>query len=142
MAFKPWHLPLRLATGAYILNSGLAKQDIPDEAAAGMQQMAANALPQLGDLEPKQFATILSTAEVTLGAALLAIPIVPPLAAGIALTAFSVGLNRLYLKTPGMTEDDSVKPSPQGIGIAKDIWMTAIGAALILDSIFSPKRHR
>jgi hypothetical protein len=142
MAFKPWHLPLRLATGAYILNSGLGKQGIPSEAAAGMQQLAANAVPQLGDLEPKQFATILSTAEVTLGAALLAIPIVPPLAAGIALTAFSVGLNRMYLKTPGMTEDDSIKPSDQGIGIAKDVWMTAIGAALILDSIFAPKRHR
>jgi|tagenome__1003787_1003787.scaffolds.fasta_scaffold20700389_1 hypothetical protein len=142
MAFKPWHLPLRLATGAYILNSGLSKQGVPDEAAAGMQQMAAHALPQIGDLEPKQFATLLSTAEVTLGAALLAIPVVPPLAAGIALTAFSVGLNRLYLKAPGLTEEGSIKPSEQGIGVAKDIWMTAIGSALILDSIFAPRRHR
>jgi hypothetical protein len=48
----------------------------------------------------------------------------------------------MYLKTPGMTEEGSVKPSDQGIGIAKDIWMTAIGSALILDSIFAPRRHR
>jgi uncharacterized membrane protein YphA (DoxX/SURF4 family) len=143
MAFKPWHLPLRLVTGAYILNSGLGKQDLPSEAAAGMQQMATNAVPQLGDIDPKQFATLLSTAEVVLGASLLAIPLVPPFAAGVALTAFSIGLNRMYMKTPGMTEEGStIKPSQQGTAIAKDFWMTGIGAALILDSLFSPKRHR
>jgi hypothetical protein len=41
-----------------------------------------------------------------------------------------------------MTQDSTIKPSEQGIGIAKDIWMTAIGSALILDSIFAPRRHR
>jgi len=34
------HLPLRVATGAYILNSGLNKQNLEGEAAEGVHGMA------------------------------------------------------------------------------------------------------
>ena len=38
------HLPLRVATGAYILNSGLSKQGLEGQAAEGMHGMAADAI--------------------------------------------------------------------------------------------------
>jgi hypothetical protein len=40
----------------------------------------------------------------------------------------------MYLKTPGMTQDDNIRPTAQGTGLAKDIWMFGIALALILDS--------
>jgi hypothetical protein len=39
----------------------------------------------------------------------------------------------MYLKTPGMTLEDGIRPSPQGTALAKDIWMLGIAAALVLD---------
>ena len=39
----------------------------------------------------------------------------------------------MYLKTPGMTLEDGIRPTPEGTGLAKDIWMLGIAAALILD---------
>ena len=41
------HLPLRVATGAYILNSGVSKQNLEGEAAEGVHGMAVNAIPAL-----------------------------------------------------------------------------------------------
>jgi hypothetical protein len=132
-------LPPRLATGAFILNSGLAKRNASEEAAAGMHGMAAGTYPFLADLEPKQFAKALSTAEIALGAALL-IPIVPAAVAGAGLAAFAGGLLGLYLKTPGLREEGSLRPTQAGTAIAKDIWMLGIGAGLVLESLTSRKK--
>jgi hypothetical protein len=143
MATKAWHLPLRLATGLYILNEGLTKQKEMDaERAAFLHGTASQAYPQFKEMEAEQFGRLLATAEMTLGAALVAVPIVPPLAAGLGLLAFAGALNRLYLRLPGMRRENSVRPTQQGVPLAKDVWMTAIGAALVLDSILSPKRRR
>jgi hypothetical protein len=143
MATKAWHLPVRLASGLFILNSGLTKQKEADaEHAAMLQKRAASAFPQFADMKPEQFAKLLSTAEIALGASLVAVPVVPPFLAGLGLLAFSGGLNRLYLKTPGARREGSLAPTPQGIPLAKDVWLTGIGAALVLDSIFAPKRRR
>lgn len=131
---KTWHLPVRLATGAYILNSGLGKRSIPPERAAQLHGFATTAHPELTPLDPPTFAKLLSSAEISLGAALL-FPLVPSWLAGVALTAFSLGLMRLYLNGPGLREEGSLRPTEQGIGIAKDSWMLAIGLALILDSM-------
>src|SRR6266498_1058154 len=128
MATKAWHIPVRLATGLFILNEGLTKQkELDAERAEALHGTAAQAFPQVEEMEAEQFAKLLSTAEVSLGTALV---------------AFSGGLNRLYLKLPGVRREGSVRPTQQGVPLAKDVWMTAIGAALVLDSIFSPKRHR
>jgi hypothetical protein len=142
MATKAWHIPVRLATGLFILNEGLSKQDVDAERAEGLHSTAAAAFPQVADIEPERFVKLLSTAEVTLGAALIAVPVVPPILAGLGLLAFSGGLNRLYLKLPGVRADKSIRPTPQGVPLAKDIWLTAIGAALVLDSIFAPRKRR
>ncbi|MDO3685682.1 hypothetical protein [Micromonospora sp. C28ISP2-4] len=132
------HAPLRVAIGAYILNSGLGKRTLEGEAAAGVHGMAAGAMPQLRQIPPDRFAMLLSRGEIALGAALLT-PFVPSLLAGAALTAFGAGLVQLYLKTPGMREGTSLRPSQAGIGLAKDVWLVGAGLTLVLDSLV---RHR
>lgn len=131
---KARHLPPRLATGAFILNSGLGKRHADEATAAGVHGMAAGSYPFLGSLEPQAFTRMLSTAEIALGAALL-LPVVPTALAGVALMAFSGGLVGLFLRTPGLREPGSLRPTQQGIGIAKDVWMLAIGASFVLDSV-------
>lgn len=133
------HAPLRLATGAYILNSGLGKRGLPPEAAAGMQGMAANGLPFVTKLSPETFGRALSAGEIALGAALLA-PFVPSAVAGAGLTAFGGGLVQMYLNTPGMTQEGSrVRPSEQGIGLAKDVWLLGAGLTLLASAWTSRK---
>src|ERR1700737_3484383 len=96
-------LPLRLAAGAFIPNSGLGKRDVPPEAAAQIHGMATGTYPFLGKMPPERFTSLLSKSEIAIGAGLLA-PFVPTVLAGAALTAFTGGLIGLYLRTPGMRE--------------------------------------
>jgi hypothetical protein len=139
MPMKLSHVPLRLATGAFILNSGVSKRNLPAESAAALQGMAANALPQANTMDPKTFGRTLSTGEIALGTALLT-PFVPSALAGAALTAFGGGLIRMYLNTPGMTEEGSrFRPSQQGTAIAKDIWLVGAGLTLLIDGLTSRK---
>lgn len=132
MAFALHRLPLRLASGAFVLNSGYSKLGMDAETAKGLQDMAVNAIPQLASLDAEDFGKYLAAGEITLGAALLA-PFVPSRLAGLALTAFAGTLVTVYLRTPGMTESDGIRPSQQGTVLAKDIWLAAIGLALLLD---------
>jgi hypothetical protein len=127
-------LPLRLSAGAYILNSGLSKRRPDDRTAAALHGMAAGSYPFLRNLKANQFVQILSTAEIGLGAALL-VPVVPAALAGAGLLAFSAGLVGLYLRTPGMREEGSLRPTQQGIALAKDVWLTGIGASLLTDGL-------
>lgn len=128
------HLPLRVATGAYILNSGLGKRGADDGTATWMRDQASQVVPQAAGMQPQQFAKALSTGEIALGVALLT-PLVSPLKAGAALTAFSAGLLQMYRKTPGMTQADGIRPTPEGLGMAKDVWMLGAGLALVLDAL-------
>jgi uncharacterized membrane protein YphA (DoxX/SURF4 family) len=75
------HLPLRLATGAYLLNSGYAKRDLDGQSAAGLQGMASSVVPRAATMQPQQFGRVLSTGEMALGALLLS-PFVSPVVAG------------------------------------------------------------
>jgi hypothetical protein len=131
---KLTHAPLRVSIGAFILNSGLGKRSLEGEAAVGVHGMAVGAIPQLRQVEPDQFAKLLSRGEIALGVALLT-PFVPSLLAGAALTAFGAGLVQLYLKTPGMREGTSLRPSQAGIGLAKDVWLVGAGLTLMLDAL-------
>ncbi len=127
------HIPLRLATGAFILNSGLSKRGLPPEAAAGIHGMAAGAIPQFKDVPPEKFLKGLTAGEIALGAALLA-PFVSSRLAGLGLAAFGAGLIQLYLNTPGMHEPGDIRPTQEGTGIAKDVWLLGAGLTLFLDS--------
>ena len=116
------------------MNSGLSKRDAPPEVAEQLHGFASSAYPQVSDVPPERFASSLSTAEMAVGAVLLA-PIVPPGVAGLVLTGFSSALLGLYLKTPGLTEEGGVRPSEQGVPLAKDVWLLGIGLALVIDSL-------
>lgn len=130
------HLPARIATGAFILNSGLGKRGADEQTAQGLHGMASGAYPFLGKLAPKDFVRLLSAGEMTLGAALL-LPVVPTVLAGAGLAAFSAGLVGLYLRTPGLRQPGSVRPTPDGIAIAKDVWMFGIGLGFVVDALTS-----
>jgi hypothetical protein len=131
---RPHQIPPRVAAGAFILNSGLSKAGADEGTAAGTHGMAVGVYPFLEKHEPQEFTRLLAKSEIALGAALL-LPMVPSLLAGAALTAFAGGLLGLYLKTPGMRQEGSLKPTPQGIGLAKDVWMLGIGLGLVLEEL-------
>jgi hypothetical protein len=126
------HVPGRVAAGAFTLHAGIEKLGASPEHAAGVHGMAAGTYPFLADVPPERFVRALAVGEIVLGGALLT-PFVSSRAAGAALTAFSAGLLGLYAKTPGMRKEGSVWPSPQGMGLSKDVWLLAIGAGLALD---------
>ena len=142
MATKLWHVPVRLATGAIILDQGLLKLDADEDTAKWLHGQAAVAFPQVAEMEPKEFVQLLSTAEIALGAALLGIGFVPSGLAGLALGVFGGSLTRLYLKAPGTRREGTIAPSQQGIALAKDAWMLAIGTALVLDALFGSRRRK
>ena len=125
------HLPQRIATGAFILNSGIGKLNADEETAAQLHGFAVGTYPFLAKLKPQDFVKLLGGTEIALGAALL-LPVVPSALAGAGLAAFSGGLLGLYVRTPGMRKEGSPLPTQQGIPIAKDVWMLGIGPGLVL----------
>ena len=84
------HLPPRLITGAYIVNTGVSKLVADEETAKRLHGMATAAYPFLGKLDAQTFSRLLGAGELTLGASLL-LPIVPPALAGIGLAASPPG---------------------------------------------------
>jgi hypothetical protein len=78
LPIKLRHLPGRIVAGAFILNSGLNKRHADEGTVARLHGMATGTYPFLGKL--------LSTGEITLGAALL-LPLVP---SGLAATTIRV----------------------------------------------------
>jgi hypothetical protein len=142
MATKLWHVPVRLATGAIILDQGLLKLGADEETAKWLHGQAVHAFPQFADVEPKDFVQLLSTGEIALWAALLGIGIVPSSLAGLGLGIFGGALTRLYLRAPGTRREGTIAPSQQGIGLVKDSWMLAIGTALVLDALFGSRRKK
>lgn len=130
-------VPLRLATGAYILNSGISKLGADEGTAQFLHGAAASTYPALfKDMEPTKFARLLAWSEIGVGAALLA-PMVPATVAGAALTGFGSSLVGMYLRTPSMTLDDGIRPSQEGTAIAKDVWLVGAGLTLMTQGIAS-----
>lgn len=130
MGFSIANTALRLVSGAYILNSGIGKLRLDAESAEGLQSMASNAIPQVEKVEPAIFGKALAFGEIAVGAALLT-PFIPSRLAGLGLGAFATGLVATYLKTPGLTESDGIRPTPNGVPMAKDLWLAGIAAALV-----------
>lgn len=129
------HVPIRVATGAFILNSGLGKLGADEGTAQFLHGAAAATYPALfKDMKPASFAQLLAVSEVALGVALLA-PMVPATVAGAALTGFGASLMGVYLKTPSMTLDDGIRPSQEGTAVAKDVWLVGAGLTLLSQGI-------
>jgi uncharacterized membrane protein YphA (DoxX/SURF4 family) len=137
---KAWQLPPRLITGAYFINAGLSKHGADDATAGQLHGFASGTYPFFGKLDAKRFTSLLSTAEIAIGAALV-LPVVPAWLAGTGLTAFALGTLGLYLRTPGMRQDGSLRPTQQGIPLAKDAWMVGIGLALMVDEVAERARR-
>lgn len=124
------NLPVRVATGAFILNSGLGKLKADEGVAQFLHGAAASTYPAFGGMEPKQFAKLLAVSEIAVGAALLT-PFVPASLAGAALTGFGSSLMGMYLKTPSMTQEDGIRPTQEGTAVAKDVWLVGAGLSLL-----------
>jgi uncharacterized membrane protein YphA (DoxX/SURF4 family) len=136
MAARLRRAPGRLASGAFILNSGLGKLNGTEDTAKAIHGMAAGAYPPLARIEPTTFLKLLAVGELTLGGALLA-PVVPPVVAGAGLTGFAGSLLGMWWRTPGMHAPGSIRPTQPGTAIAKDVWMLAIGVGLVVDAVLS-----
>jgi hypothetical protein len=130
------HWPPRLIAGAYIANAGVGKLRAEEETAKRLHGMATAAYPFLGKLDAQTFTRLLGAGELTLGASLL-LPIVPTPLAGLGLASFSAGLLGLYLRIPGMRQNGSLRPTAQGVPLAKDAWLLGIGLSFVLDAILS-----
>ena len=133
LAAKLRRAPGRIATGAFILNTGLTKFRADEETVKALHNTAASAFPVLEKIEPKQFLKLLAAGEIALGGALLA-PVVPAALAGLGLAGFSSALLTMWWRTPGMHEPGSLRPTHQGTAIAKDVWMLGVGAGLVVDA--------
>jgi uncharacterized membrane protein YkgB len=127
------NLPTRLATGAYILHTGVEKWSGSEQQAQGVHGMASGAFPFLKGVQPTAFLKSLSVGEIAVGAVLLA-PVVPSAVAGAALTGFSGALLAMYLRTPALHKPGSIWPTQNGVGVSKDVWMLGIGVGLLVDA--------
>jgi hypothetical protein len=134
LAAKLRRAPGRIAAGAFILNSGLTKLRGDEDTAKAVHGMAAGAYPVLGKLEPKPFLKVLAASETALGSALL-LPLVPARLVGLGLAGFAGSLLGMWWRTPSMHESGSLRPTQAGTAIAKDSWMLAIGAGLLVDDV-------
>jgi hypothetical protein len=133
LAAKLRRAPLRIASGAFILNTGVTKLSADDDTAKTLHGAASGAYPFLERIPPKAFAKALAVTETVLGGALLA-PIVPAGLAGLGLVGFSGGLLAMYWRTPGMHQEGNPRPTHQGTPLAKDVWMLGIGTSLVVDA--------
>jgi uncharacterized membrane protein YphA (DoxX/SURF4 family) len=128
------HVPQRVVTGAFILQSGIGKLSADEATAQQLHGFAAGTYPFLAKLKPEDFVKLLAGTEIALGTALL-LPFVPTVVAGAGLTAFSGGLLGLYARTPGMRKEGTPLPTQQGVPLAKDVWMAGIGLGLVIDEL-------
>jgi uncharacterized membrane protein YphA (DoxX/SURF4 family) len=127
------NIPTRVATGGYILHSGIGKWNGSEEQAKGVHARASGAFPFLAKVPPATFLKMLSVAEIATGTALLA-PFVHNKVAGAALTAFAGGLVTMYLRTPALHEPGSIWPTSAGMVVSKDVWMLSIGLNLLAET--------
>lgn len=125
------NIPLRAIPGAFIVNAGLGKLGMDAESSKGLQDFAATGIKELKQLPSDKFGQIIGASEIAVGGALLA-PFVSNRIAGAGLTAFGAGLLTLYFGDDDNTLDDGIRPSEQGLPLAKDSWLLAAGLTLLL----------
>lgn len=130
MALNLSSIALRSVPGAFILNSGLEKLKLDRESAEGLQDMAATGVPAVKDLAPEHFGKAVAWSEIAVGSVLLA-PFVNDRLAGLALGGFSAGMLSMYFRNSDMTLADGIRPTGEGIPLAKDLWLSAIALGLV-----------
>ena len=111
---KARDLPARIATGGYILHSGLEKWHGDETRAKALHGVASNAFPVLQRIPPERFLRILA--------------------------GFSGSLLAMYARTPAMRKPGSIWPSQTGVAVSKDVWMLGIGLGLVADGLTGTDR--
>jgi uncharacterized membrane protein YphA (DoxX/SURF4 family) len=124
--------PGRIAAGSLILHSGQVKWKGDAMFAQGVHAVFCGTYPAFKAVPPTVLLKALAAIEITVGSVLL-LPFIGAKLAGALLTGYSLTLLGMYLRTPGM-HDNRMLPTLAGTAFAKDAWLTAIGASLVLDA--------
>src|SRR6478752_5228367 len=114
LAAKLRRAPVRMAAGAYILNSGVNKLSADEGTATWLHSTAADALPVLKRVPPTVFAKVLAAGEI-------------------AVIGFGGVLTGMYVRTPAW-HDRYLRPTPEGVASAKDVWLLGAGVGLLVDA--------
>ncbi len=65
-------IPARVAAGAFLINSGgVNKLDLSEETVAYLQELGAQGVPQIKQIDRDQFGKLLAYGEIAMGALLL-----------------------------------------------------------------------
>jgi uncharacterized membrane protein YphA (DoxX/SURF4 family) len=136
-AAKIRRAPGRLAAGSLILHSGRVKLAGDAMFAQGVHAVFCGTYPAFKQVPPAVLLKALAAVEITIGSLLL-LPVIGAKFAGSALTGYSLTLLGMYLRTPGL-HDNRLLPTLAGTAFAKDVWLTGIGASLVLDAATAPK---
>ena len=137
---KARDLPARIATGGYILHSGLEKWHGDEDPGQGPARRGVQRLPGAPADPAGALPAHPAVSEIAIGTALL-VPVVPNAVAGAALTGFSGSLLAMYARTPAMRKPGSIWPSQTGIAVSKDVWMLGIGLGLVADGLTGPDQN-
>lgn len=135
------NIPVRIAAGLYLLDSGLSKLSAEDSALEHLHKMATDAYPFLEPFDPKGFSKYFAYGEILLAGGLL-LPFVPDAVVGAGLTLFASSLFGLYIRIPGMRHQGSIRPTIKGSALAKNIWLLGIGISLAITSIGIDRRSQ
>lgn len=138
LATRARRAPGRIAAGSLIFHSGFTKLKGDEMFAQAVHGVFSNTYPAAKSVPPAVLLKTLAIIEMTVGGLLL-LPLIGARFAGMALTGYSITLLGMYVKTPGL-HDDRMLPTLAGTGFAKDSWLTAIGASLVIDAATSRKR--
>lgn len=142
---KARRAPIRLSTGAYIINSGITDFNGNGNRTQQLQATVAQYAPQVNRIDPQLFAKLVAGGEVALGTALL-VPKVPAAIAGLGLSAFAGTLLATQLRSPSSaprTETEAAaNRSTRVEPIAKDAWLLGAGVNLLLDALISPAHDK
>jgi hypothetical protein len=126
-----------VAAGSLILHSGQVKWKGDAMFAQGVHAVFCGTYPAFKSVPPPVLLKTLAAIEITVGSVLL-LPFIGAKLAGLSLTGYSLTLLGMYLRTPGL-HDKRLLPTLAGTAFAKDAWLTAIGASLVLDAATSKK---
>lgn len=137
-AAKIRRAPGRIAAGSLILHTGQVKFKGDAMFAQAVHAVFSATYPVFKPVPPPVLLKALALVEITIGSLLL-LPLVGAKLSGMLLTGYSFTLLGMYLRTPGL-HDERLLPTLAGTAFAKDIWLTAIGASLVLDSATSEKK--
>ena len=139
IAAKIRRAPVRLAAGAYTLNSGINKLRADEKTAAGVHGMAANAFPLLKQIPPVAFTKGLADHRDRGRLERCCCRSCPRAWRASRSAGSPPGWSRCTSARRVCTTSTCAPPR-RGPGIAKDSWFAAIGYSLVVDAVLSESK--